>query len=170
MLRSQELDPELADASFILALLIERDGDLKASDAAFHRASELDPERIPSPVRIGSDTFTEHLATAIERLPKDFRRHLDRVAVTVDDLPSDAILFDESPPLDPELLGLFVGSPIEHEGASELPPRILLFKRNLERYAPDHDALLEEIAVTLYHELGHYLGLDEEELHEIDLG
>jgi len=82
-------------------------------------------------------------------------------------------LFEESPPLDPELLGLFVGTPIGEEGATgsgELPPRILLFKRNLERYATDLDELLEEITVTLYHELGHYLGLDEDELHAIDLG
>ena len=54
-------------------------------------------------------------------------------------------------------------------GGGGLPPRIHLFQRNLERFAVDREELQEEIAVTLYHELGHYLGLDEEELEELDL-
>ena len=96
-----------------------------------------------------------------------------QVAVTVEELPSDEILLDESPPLDPDqLLGLFVGIPLSDAaagGAGALPPRILVFKRNLERLALDIDELEEEIAVTVYHELGHYLGLDEDDLARIDL-
>ena len=51
----------------------------------------------------------------------------------------------------------------------ELPPQILLFKRNLERCFSDRQELEREIAVTLYHELGHYLGMREAELEAIDL-
>ena len=54
--------------------------------------------------------------------------------------------------------------------SGSLPPRILLFQRNLERQSRDLEDLRSEIAVTLYHELGHYLGLDEGELIAIDLG
>jgi len=116
-----------------------------------------------------------HVARAIDRLPERFRRHLDQVAVTVEELPSDAVLQDDEPPLNPEdLIGLFVGPTLAELGSygltAELPPRILLFKRNLERLALELDELAEEIAVTLYHELGHYLGLDEDELVQIDLG
>jgi len=59
----------------------------------------------------------------------------------VEDLPSELILTDEEPPLDPELLGLFVGTARTDRsygaGGVEAPPRILLFKRNLERFAAD---------------------------------
>ena len=50
----------------------------------------------------------------------------------------------------------------------ELPARIFLFQRNLERHAA-HSELAEEITVTLYHELGHYLGLDEAEVEDMGL-
>jgi predicted Zn-dependent protease with MMP-like domain len=118
--------------------------------------------------------FEEEIERSAEKLPENFRKHLGEVAVIVEDLPSEAILREEDPPLDPELLGLFVGTSLEdrtHMGpGGEQPPRILLFQRNLERYASDAEDLRDEIAVTLYHELGHYLGLDEEELVQIDLG
>ena len=96
------------------------------------------------------------------------------MAVTVEDLPSDAILQEDDPPFDPaDLLGLFVGVSRDRRSSlspgGELPPRILLFKKNLERMALEVDELVEEIAVTLYHELGHFLGLDEEDLERIDL-
>jgi predicted Zn-dependent protease with MMP-like domain len=52
----------------------------------------------------------------------------------------------------------------------ELPPTIHLFRRNLERIATDADDLAEQITITLYHELGHYLGMEEDELEELDFG
>ena len=51
----------------------------------------------------------------------------------------------------------------------EFPPRILLFQRNLERYARDEAELRREIARTLHHELAHYLGFGEEDMAELDL-
>jgi predicted Zn-dependent protease with MMP-like domain len=91
----------------------------------------------------------------------------------VEDLPSDALLSDEAPPLDPELLGLFVGTArTERTFAAagiESPPRILLFQRNLERFARDEAELRREIARTLHHELAHYLGFEEEQMADLDL-
>jgi predicted Zn-dependent protease with MMP-like domain len=72
----------------------------------------------------------------------------------------------------PELLGLFVGAPNTESSAdlnAELPPRIFLFQRNLERAAKDRAALREEIRVTLYHEIGHLLGFDEDGVAEMGL-
>jgi predicted Zn-dependent protease with MMP-like domain len=79
-------------------------------------------------------------------------------------------LHEQRPPLDPELLGLFVGVAIDGHSylstGGELPPRIYLFKRNLERTVTRSEDLTEQIRVTLYHELGHFLGMDEDDLDD----
>jgi predicted Zn-dependent protease with MMP-like domain len=166
-------DPRLPDAHFVRALLAERRGRLAEADEGFLDASRLDPERFPAPTRIDRAEFEECVGRSMDRLPSRFRQYLGQVAVTVEELPADAILSEGEPPLDPDqLLGLFVGVPLADQaagGPGALPARILVFKRNLERLALDMDELEEEIAVTVYHELGHYLGLDEDELEGIDL-
>jgi predicted Zn-dependent protease with MMP-like domain len=117
--------------------------------------------------------FDGVVARAGALLPEEFRSHLDEVPVVVEDLPSEAILTDETPPLDPQLLGLFVGTArTERTFATpgiETPPRILLFQRNLERFARDEAELEGEIARTLHHELAHYLGFEEEDMADLDL-
>ncbi len=169
-----EGDGKLPEAHYVRGLLHERAGKHAQADERFEVASRLDPESFPLPRRLTSGEFDERLRVAMDRLPEEYQRHLEKVVVTVEDLPADEILLEEDPPLDPEgLLGLFVGISRD-QGSSfspggELPPRILLFKRNLERLVLDHDELAEQIAITLYHELGHYLGLDEDELADIDL-
>lgn len=168
-----EADPRYAEARHVLGLTLEREGRFADADAAFERAAALDPEAFPSPVRLTREAFEAQVAAASDLLPDDFRRHLAQVAVTVEPLPSDEVLQDGTPPLDPELLGLFVGVALPERTfqgpGGELPPRILLFQRNLERYATDGATLRDELRRTLYHELAHYLGFDEEEMAGMDL-
>ena len=168
-----ELDDELPDAHATRGLVLERQAAFDQADAAFARAAELDEESFPMPVRVHDEIFEAALLAARKVLPENFQKHLGAVTVTVDLLPTEELLNQSTPPLDPELLGLFVGVPLSEAGANpsgELPPQIWLFKRNLERVFPDFAELETEIARTLHHELGHYLGLDEAELEAIDLG
>ena len=165
-------DPKSPDALYVRALLLEREGKFDDADGLFVQAALLDPDRFQDPVRFDRQTFEAEVLAAGETLPPEFRTRLGEVAVMVEDLPSDEILLDEKPPLDPELLGLFVGTALpdrSFSGPSSAPPRILLFKRNLERFVEDEEELREEIARTLHHELGHYLGMDEEGLERVDL-
>jgi len=168
--KAVELDDGFADAHEVLGRLLERQGDPDGADRRFERACRLDAERFPLPCRLDADEFGRQLERARARLPKTFREHLSRVGLMVEELPSDALLFEESPPLDPDLLGLFVGVAIDGESylatSGELPPRIYLFKRNLERAARQPEELAEQIRATLYHELGHYLGMDEDDLED----
>ncbi len=161
-------DPKLALGHHLTALLAERRGRFAEADAAFARATKLDAESFPAPVRLDDTTFARHLAEAIDRLPAPFRETLATVAVTVEPVPDEAVLLDAQPPLDPEVLGLFAGLALPDRGTlgagGELPSRIYLFQRSLERYAEDEHDLIEQIGVTLRHELGHYLGLDEDEI------
>jgi len=166
--RAVELDEEFADAQYIHALLLERAGELDRAEQHFSRAARLDGERFGLPCRVDADGFGRQLEHARQALPDAFREHLAKVVLIVEELPSDELLHEESPPLDPELLGLFAGVAIDGHSyfstGGEPPPRIYLFKRNLERTVTEAEQLTEQIRVTLYHELGHYLGLDEEEL------
>jgi predicted Zn-dependent protease with MMP-like domain len=167
------VDPTLADAHHAHGLVLERAGRFDEADDAFHEASRLDAERFPAIVRLSRDAFDGVVMRAGAMLPEEFRARLDEVPVVVEDLPPDEILRDEAPPLDPELLGLFVGTALTERafgaGGVEAPPRILLFQRNLERFARDEGELRREIARTLHHELAHYLGFAEEQMADLDL-
>jgi predicted Zn-dependent protease with MMP-like domain len=160
--------PEL---HYVRGLCLERSGDRVEADRQFRLAASMDPEAFPEPLRLSSAEFERQLDLARRSLHEEFRSHLDTVTVLVEDLPDDALLREESPPLDPEhLLGLFCGVPLNLQDSfspgGELPPRIYLFQRNLERSSASKSELAEQIRVTLYHELGHYLGMSEAELDD----
>ncbi len=171
--RALRADEDSADAHEVVGLLLEADGRFDDADRHLERAARLDPEAFPAPLRLERDDFDRVVRAAGGRLPSPFRERLQEVTVSVEPVPDVQLREAEQPPLDPGLLGLFVGVSLPERSylspGGELPPRIFLFQRNLERGARDREELEREIAVTLYHELGHYLGLDEDELAEIDL-
>ncbi|MDH3627603.1 MAG: metallopeptidase family protein [Acidobacteriota bacterium] len=168
-----EQDGHNPDGHMVSGLLLERGGDLNAADDAFAEAHRLDPQGYPLPVRLEAAEFETILELAMTALPESVRGALDEVVVSVEPLPDDEALQADDGTLDPELLGLFVGVPRSESNSSmgpgHAPARILIFKRNLERCFTERAQLGEEIARTLYHELGHYLGLDEDDLEERDL-
>jgi len=161
-------DETLALAHHVLGLVHEQADRLDDADRELTRATELEPDTFPQPFRQTRQRFESHLREAIEGLPTPFRDATREVEVSVTGVPAAEILFEESPPLDPELLGLFIGTPRSERttfsAGGELPARIMLFQRNLERFAESPEDLVEQIGVTLRHELGHYLGLDEDEI------
>ena len=82
-------------------------------------------------------------------------------------LPDLEILAEESPPLPPDILGLFIGRhrmERRHDDLPSSPGAIYLFRRNLLRQCRDVDELAQEVRITVQHEVGHFLGLDEDEL------
>lgn len=171
--RAVALDPASADGLYVRAMVLERDGRQADADRDYRAAAKLAPDRFVMPTRMSRDAFEEVVAKAAAILPREFRDRLDDVPVVVEDVPAEAILFEETPALDPELLGLFVGTALPERtfGAAgiEAPPRILLFQRNLERIASDRAELEREIARTLHHELAHYLGFAEDQMADLDL-
>jgi predicted Zn-dependent protease with MMP-like domain len=173
--RDQLLDvvrrsPGEAWAHHLLGLIAERRGEAGEAERRFARARELDPEGFPAPVDLGEAAFDAAVEDALASLPPSIQAYLSNVAIAVEDLPSDDDLLDSDPPLSPSILGVFRGAPLGEKASpdpwSHFPSSIVLYQRNLERYARDRQELIEQIGVTLVHEVGHFLGLDEEALWE----
>jgi len=164
--RSIELDPELAEGHHALGLSYTQLGRIAESDAAFARAAQLDPESHFRPFRLGTEDFDEVVDEALAELPEEFESYLDNVEVAVEDVPEAALLKEG---LEFDLLGLYRGGTIQSEGWN-FPDRVLLFQRNLENISPTRESLVEEIRDTVYHEIGHHMGMDEEAVREAEDG
>ena len=121
-----------------------------------------------------NDYFRELLVEAIDSIPRKFAREIDNVAILIEDEPSDELL--EELGMDPEvdtLLGLYEGTPLPerstHGYVNQLPDRITLFKGTIEDECDgDEDEIIVAIGETLIHELGHYFGMSEEQIMEIE--
>ena len=101
------------------------------------------------------------------QLPREMARQAAEVPVVMLPRPTKAMVRDDG--IDPDLLGLFVGPSCAEgiDSGDPLPPEILLFLENLWDYADgDEELFREEVRVTYYHELGHYLGLEEGDLED----
>ncbi len=162
--RSIELDPELAEGHHALGLSFTQLGRIDEADAAFARAAALDPASYFQPFRVSREDFDEVVDEALAELPEEFESYLENVEIAVEDVP-DAALLEEG--LEFDLLGLYRGATIQSE-SWDLPDRVLLFQRNLENISPTRDDLVEEIRDTVYHEIGHHMGMDEETVREAE--
>ncbi len=112
---------------------------------------------------IGEEDFYALVEEALATLPEELLDDLENVAIVVEDEPEDGS----------ETLGVYEGIALTERDSSwfgMLPDRVVLFRGPLSRMCEDEDALFEEIAITLVHEIGHYHGIDEERLHELGWG
>lgn len=161
-------EPELADAWHALGLIREREGDEAGAKKAFARATAMDPEAFPVPIRLSEAEFDAAVHDALARLPEEARAQMENVLVTVAPLPSDEDL--DGGALSPTMLGIFKGTPHGARSitsqADHATAHIVLFQKNLERACRSRDELLEQIGITVAHEVGHLLGLDEDDLEE----
>ena len=115
--------------------------------------------------------FERLVADALASIPRRFRDAMANLAIVVEDEPPNELLEEmEIEPPD-TLLGLYQGTPLTErrwDYGNALPDRILLFQGPLERESDGEDDLIVAIGETLIHEIGHYFGLSEEEIEEIE--
>ena len=109
---------------------------------------------------------------AVEELPSEVSRALENVAILVEDWPSDDDLKAAGIEDRHHLFGLYTGVPLLERGNWQppLPDTITLFQRPIETGCGSHEQLIGEIRVTLLHEVGHYLGMSEEDLERRGYG
>lgn len=115
--------------------------------------------------------FEQFVKEAVASIPPRFRRAVQNLAIVVEDEPSEALLREmEIEPPD-SLFGLYQGTPLTERTwgyGNTLPDRITLYQGPIEDASEDDDDLVVCIGETLIHELGHYFGLSEEEIEEIE--
>ena len=105
---------------------------------------------------------TGEIEAILARLPADLRETAASLPVTFEPYPNAGLQADG---IEPDTLGLFIGPDFAEEGHSPMPPQIILFLENLWDMAEgDEPAFLDEVNTTFLHELGHFLGLDEDDL------
>ncbi len=114
--------------------------------------------------RLAPAEFDTAVEEALDLIPEQFRQTLRRVAVFVE---------QEPPEGESELLGIYEGTPLTERDdwfAGALPDTITLFQGPLERMCRTRQELLDEIAVTVVHEVAHHFGIDDDRLHELGWG
>ena len=174
--KSDALEPDTAHTLYHLALVAEHQSDYEFAEELFGRADALQAEFYPRPARIKQADFERAAEEAFRSLPDSVRKYVGNCPILIADLPEVELVRREA--LSPQILGLFQGTPATEPGASptfgtELridTDRILLFKRNLEKVAGSSEELVQQIQITVKHEIGHYLGLDDDELDRLGIG
>lgn len=124
-------------------------------------------------MRLSKKEFDRIVRRAIRRIPREIRRHLDNILITVQKRPSEDLLEEMGLPPDEPLLGLYSGVAQPERSIAEpplFPDTIFLFQEPLEKLCNTVQELEEEIEITLVHEIGHALGLREERLAELGYG
>jgi tetratricopeptide (TPR) repeat protein len=150
-----------------LGLLLEREGKWTEAEAAFRTAQKLAPEDFPPPVLPSEGEFRDAVGRAVKALPPDMQKDLREIPVTTEEIPKDEDLRDGDPPLSPTILGLFRGPSLGEpcpEGEPGPCRAVVLYRRNLARAVTTREELLEQVRVTLLHEVGHLRGEDDLEL------
>ena len=119
------------------------------------------------PFPMSEADFEAAVSDALDRIPPDLAKTMSNVAIFIDDD------YTPQPGEDPDtvLLGLYEGVPLTERDsrwdAGSLPDRITIFKGPLTRLCDDREDLLDEIAVTVVHEVAHHFGISDERLHEL---
>ncbi|HQZ40648.1 MAG TPA: metallopeptidase family protein [Vicinamibacterales bacterium] len=118
------------------------------------------------------ERFRALVARAIDTIPPTFARAIQNVAIVVDDEPSAALLEEMEMEPGEVLLGLYQGTPLperQWDYGNALPDRISLFQRAIEQECDgDEECIVMEVGDTLIHEFGHYFGMSEDEIMEIE--
>jgi predicted Zn-dependent protease with MMP-like domain/Flp pilus assembly protein TadD len=164
------MEPDAAQTHYHLGLVLERLGENEEAARRFEKASQIEPEQFPVPLKMSDEDFEHAAAEAMAELPRSIREYVENVPVLIEEWPAVEFVLGEN--VSPTILGIFLGVPRTQAGAADQPrdmDRVILFKRNLETHCRDREELVQEIQTTLKHEIGHYLGLDEDDLERLGL-
>ena len=114
------------------------------------------------------EEFRELVVEAVKSLPRYFRKRMENVSIVVDDYPT-AEEVERVGASRFSLLGLYQGIPLRRRSVwqnQEMPDKISIFQANIERTAQSPEEIRKLVREVVMHEIGHYFGLNEQELRE----
>jgi predicted Zn-dependent protease with MMP-like domain len=115
-------------------------------------------------IEMSRERFEELVGDALDQVPEELAAVVDNVVVLVE---------DEPPADDPHLLGFYDGTPLTERDtryAGVVPDRIMIFRMPLQRMCADEDELVDEVRITVVHEIAHHFGIEDDRLHELGYG
>lgn len=115
-------------------------------------------------IELGAEDFEQLVTAELDALPDRVVDGLDNVVFLIEDRPPDGSL---------DMLGVYEGFDLTERGTygyGELPDRIILFREPLLAICETIEELRDEVHITLVHEIAHYYGIDDEQLHELGWG
>ncbi|HEY2880559.1 metallopeptidase family protein [Nocardioides sp.] len=114
-------------------------------------------------MELDRESFEALVADALDGIPDEIANLVHNVVVLVE---------DESPPDDPDLLGVYDGVSLTERSGDHtgLPDRITIFRRPLLEMCADADELVREVRITVVHEIAHHFGIGDRRLHQLGYG
>jgi predicted Zn-dependent protease with MMP-like domain len=116
------------------------------------------------PIELAADQFDDLVAEALDSIPAELSRVIENCVILVEERP---------PPDDPDLLGLYEGVPLTERGqyySGTLPDRILIFRAPILQMCDSVDEVVDEVHLTVVHEIAHHFGIGDARLHELGYG
>ncbi|HQR79017.1 MAG TPA: metallopeptidase family protein [Actinomycetota bacterium] len=115
-------------------------------------------------IEVSAERFEQLVAAAVDVIPEELARHIENVAIVVE---------DEPPPDDPHLLGLYEGIPLTARDSwyvAALPDKIRIFRLPILRMCESQADVVREVYITVVHEIAHHFGIDDDTLHDLGVG
>ncbi|HSE07511.1 MAG TPA: metallopeptidase family protein [Nocardioidaceae bacterium] len=112
-------------------------------------------------IEMSRERFEELVSDALDEVPEELAALMDNVVVLVE---------DEPPEDDPDLLGFYDGTPLTERDtryAGVVPDRIMIFRNPTLRMCEAEDEVVEEVRITVVHEIAHHFGIDDDRLHDL---
>lgn len=129
----------------------------------------------PGMLEVSAGRFEALVARALDHLPPEFQQHMENVSIVIAEEPDPGLLasmgYDADDPED-TLFGLYEGVPLTERGHDEvlLPDTITIFRGPLLEWAESEAEIVDEVRITVLHEIGHFFGMDEDRLEELGYG
>lgn len=117
------------------------------------------------------EAFARLVEEALRDIPRRFRAAMQNVALVIEDVPPPDVLEEMEIEPGDTLFGLYQGTPLPQRGwgyGNALPDRISIYQRPIVEACVDDDEIRDCVAETVIHEFGHYFGMSEEEIEEIE--
>jgi predicted Zn-dependent protease with MMP-like domain len=113
-------------------------------------------------VTMSREEFEEAVSDALDQVPAELAEQIDNVVIFVE---------DDAPADQPDLLGVYDGVPLTERdfgwASGALPDRITIYRNPTLAICESKDEVIEEVLVTVVHEIAHHFGIDDERLHEL---